>query len=211
MKHRLKVDLSRVKDPQLIVQGRSVVAGMTTHPALTGPLPGFLPNAETVKAAIDKLEDAYNAALTRDAQKIAARKEARKAVEVLLQTLAQFYETAAISDRNLLNNTGYELRRESKIYSNPLEGPFSLSVFHGNFPGVIVAKTARVPGAVSYEVHFTEGNPLDGNWTFKGVYSHASRMEMTNLEGGKIYSFRARVIGSAGAGPWSDAVSLRAL
>jgi hypothetical protein len=211
MKHGLKVDFSRFKDPQLIVQGRSVVAGMTTHPALTGPLPGFMPNTETVKAAIDMLEDAYNAALTRDVQKVAARKEARKAVEVLLQTVAKFYETAAISDRHLLNNTGYELRREGKIYNNPLETPVSLSLSHGKFPGVVVAKTARVRGAVSYEMHFTDGNPLDGNWTFKGVYSHSSRMEMTDLEGGKIYSFRARVIGSAGAGPWSDAVSLRAL
>jgi len=212
MKYGLKVDFSRFKYAELIVHGRGIIAAMSTHPVFTtGPLPGFVPNKETAEAVIDKLEVDYNASLSHDVQKVAACKESRKATEVLLQTIARFYETAAITDPHLLNNTGYELRRAKNTYASPLEALVSLSVSHGKFPGVVIARTAKSHGQVSYEVHITDGNPLDGNWAFKGVFTRSTHMEMSDLEGGKVYSFRARVIAGAGAGPWSDAVSLRAL
>lgn len=183
---------------------------MRIHPLFAGPVPSFVPTAELVQAALDKFDNAYVASLTRDVQKVAAAKEARREVEILFLILARFYEAAAVTDPHLLDNTGFEVRREASA-TNPLDAQMILSVTHGKYPGVIIAKTAKVPGAASYEIHFTEGNPLDADWPLKKVYPNASHMEMGGLNGGSMYSVRGRVISGAGEGPWSDAVSIRAL
>ena len=119
-------------------------------------------------------------------------------------------EAAAVTDPHVLDYTGFELRREASA-TNPLGAQINLSVTHGKYPGVIITKTAKVPGAASYEIHFTEGNPLDADWPLKKVYPNASYMEMAGLNGGSMYSVRGRVISGAGEGPWSDAVTIRVL
>jgi len=116
MNHRLKADYSHIKDFEFVVIGRAIIAGMSADPVFAGPVPGYMPSIKKVKTAIDKLEDACNAASPDDESTVAARIAARREAELLLVTVGQFYETAAPPDPQHLDNAGYDPSRETIIY-----------------------------------------------------------------------------------------------
>lgn len=211
MKRSLKTDLHRLKDAEFLFQGRMILACRRVHPLfVTGPVSSFVPTVERLEAVLNAFEVAASAAATRDIQKVAAAKKAREEAAVVLLILAKFYEAAAVADPQVLENTGFELQREATP-TNPLSAQLILSLAHGTFPGEIIARTDRVPGAASYEVHMTDGNPLDPDWPLKKVHPKSSYMLMSGLNGGGMYYAKVRIISSAGVGPWSNAVSIRVL
>jgi hypothetical protein len=210
---KLKVDFTHAKVPELIIGAEAVLGPWINHPAIQEPRPSFLPTPDQLKQAIDELRRTYNAALKRDQDQIKLRDRAAEALKVHLYAIAHFYETGAVTDPRFLINTGFEELPPPTSSSNAmLEAPSILSLKHGQFPGVIIAKASRTHGAGSYEMHIAEGDPtVESNWKYQGVHMHCSAMEMKDLEGGKVYSFRVRAIGPKGAGPWSPPGTLRAL
>ena len=211
---KVKVDFSRMADPAFIVYSGSVVTGLTNDSAALQNAPSFVPSLATITQQAGSFRDAYMAALKHDLDKIALRKECRTVLETSLYTLAHYLETAAINDPHLLDGTGFEVRRASggSTSKGPVPAPDYLSLRHGPFPGMVIGKTNPVPGARSFEVHFTGGDPtIEANWSYQGVHPLSSAMEMTGFEGGALLSFRVRAICSNGYGPWSPVASLRVL
>jgi len=211
----LKIDLNGLNDSEMIVRAQVLLSILSTHPAFQegAPLPSMVPNLIRLRDATDKFREAYNAALTHDVVKVGERKSRRKDLHQIISSIGQFAVVLADGDPDELSKLGYEARRQRGSASNgPLGVLSSFTVRHGDHRGTMIGKVAREPGAGSYEVQVTEGDPtLEEGWKFKGVFLHCSRMEMNGFEPGKNYSFRVRGIGSQGPGPWSAVVSLFAI
>ena len=211
MKKRRIMSYGHLSDADLLAKGGTVLNALSTHPVYQVALPTFVPTLAILKDAIDKYQEAFNAAVNRDRMKIALRKAARAEFIVILDKIARYMEMAVGDDTNLLLNTGFDITREyasANAYST-LSSPSNFSVTQGDHRGSMTAKASRIQGAASYEAHVAEGDPtVEANWNFLAVYVRPGEMLITDREPGKLYSFRLRAIGVSGVGPWSTPVSL---
>jgi len=210
---KLRASYSGWKDGDLLLHAENVHASLTENPELKDLWPAAVPFTPELKVAIDTFREAFTAALRRDLDKIALRKANRAELVTILSTMARQLETLAVNNPHLIMKSGFDTRRPygSNAVHVALGAPV-ISLKHGDFPGDITGRTPRMKGAGSFEMHSNEGDPSnEAGWKPQGVFIRASRMEMKGLEGGKVYWFRARAIGTKGVGPWSDPISLRAL
>ncbi|MCC8985014.1 MAG: fibronectin type III domain-containing protein [Nitrospira sp.] len=144
---------------------------------------------------------------------IADRNEAREALTDRLKKLATYLEMVADGDAKKLLGAGFDLRKEPGRGSGStttLPAPGDFSVKHGPHSGQVIVHAAKLAGANSYEVYYTDGNSTDDAivWTDAGTFAGCSRIEIDGLTPGKVYWFRLRAINGAGNGVWTDPASL---
>lgn len=215
MQTRLGTAYRTMKPPSLIIEAGSILAAMPRNPAFAGEVPSYVASAAQLKEAIDKLRDAFEAAITHDSIKIRARNAAQAGLVLLLDGIAKHIECFAVNNPAALFDTGFTARRgtsNSTTSTGSLMAPSSFTVRQGPQSGTMVGKVSGLASAKSIEVHVAEGDPLvEANWSFHGVYVGGSFMLMSGFNPGTQYSLRARGINSIGAGAWSAAVSLMGL
>ncbi|WP_224961179.1 fibronectin type III domain-containing protein [Geomonas subterranea] len=82
---------------------------------------------------------------------------------------------------------------------------------HGK-SGVALITVNRVPGAMAYYVGICKGDPsLPESWSTVGPFHKSRNMELTGLEPGQLYYFKAYCSGPSGQSEWSSIISLRIL
>ena len=109
-------------------------------------------------------------------------------------------------DETKLLSSGFELAKEAEVAALPsLVTDFSLT--RGDYPGTIDGHCHTVKGARAYESRFIVGAMPEGNWT-SGPTFFNSKFEWTGLKSGDTIWVEVRATGTAGAGPWSDALSI---
>lgn len=210
---KVSAAFSRYRDGNLLLFAENVLAAFIANTALTELYPPSVASIAELRQAIDAFRIGYTAALSKGTDRIAIRNERRVDLVRVLTTMAHQVETLAVKTPSVIVNSGFEASRPygSSSHHGGVDAP-RLSLKHGDFPGIIIASSPQVQRAVSLEMQITEGDPSNQEgWKFQGVHTKASRMEIGNLESGKVYWFRARGHGAAGPGPWSDPVCLRAL
>ena len=79
----------------------------------------------------------------------------------------------------------------------------NLTLTAGDMDGTLDGTSDPVPGAKSYEVQITTGDPVAGPWVTK-LQPTASRWTLEGLGSGQRVWGRARAVGPNGTGPWSD-------
>ena len=109
-------------------------------------------------------------------------------------------------DETKLLSSGFELAKEAELAAVPsLVTDFSLT--RGDYPGTIDGHCHTVKGARAYESRIIVGAMPEGNWT-SGATFFGSKFEWTGLKSGDTVWVEVRATGTAGAGPWSDAISI---
>jgi hypothetical protein len=144
------------------------------------------------------------AAATRDPQDTAAKDKAREAVLDALRKNANYVESIANHDLEMLLSSGYYANSTNHAQS-PLDPPAITEL--SNLAGTqLLLRVTPVTNARSYQVQTS----LNGNgaWAEAGIYTQARRIVLTNLTPGTVYNARARAIGgSTGYSDWSKAAS----
>ena len=212
MSQKLHAALSSLSHAGYLSTTENILSNLNNHPLVADPIPPPFPNLDQLKAVTDSYRDLYHAAQNGDRVKIAQRNMVRADSQTKFISLANYLENKAGSNTYLLLDIGFDLRdraaRGTQVGTSTVEAA-NVVVKHGEVTGVVLLKCARVNGAGSYEVQMMEGEAsADGNWQNAGSFLHCSRMEIKGLEPGKRYSFRVRVLGANGFGPWSASVSI---
>lgn len=218
MLDQLDANFRNLSNTDIIVKVGAIADALTNHPGFPLPWPDVVPDPDRLKELVAGFKNAVNAAANGDRQKISERALSRAELVQSTTLTAQYLVMKSIKERDLgrLFNTGFDLKKRTynrSASSNAiLSSPANFSVKHGPLSGTLIAKSSRVPGAATYELHMCQGDPtVEESWTTLGHFVHCSRMEVKDLEPGKRFNFRVRCLGANGPGPWSSIFSLMVL
>ena len=191
----------------LVIEAGIILTCLMSHSAFTGTVPGSVPALALLKAAIDKLREAYEAALTHDSIKIRLRNTAQEELVAILDRIAKYLEMEALTNPEVLLDTGFSKRRTASTISTGIPELTGFAVYHGPESCSAVAQ-AKLGAAKIVEVHATAGDPsVEKNWFHKALFVGESQMQMTGFNPGP-HSFRGRIVTNAGLGAWSPYVTL---
>jgi hypothetical protein len=206
MAYVLKIDFLRSRDPVALAKGRLIRTMLTNHPYHKEPLPTGVLSPDQLGELIERLQTAYDQALSRDVGKIEIRKRVRAEFNRAMRNLARHLEIFANGDPALLQNTGFDTQgdRKKKVAQvGPLPKPI-IEVVHGPRKGTLLVHIKLIIGAVIYELYLTAGDPTkEENWSKYGAFVHPSKIIVEGLISGQNYWLRARGIGETGEGTWS--------
>jgi hypothetical protein len=207
MKLTLSTAYRRMNTSQLIIEATTILTCLMKHPAFAGSPPGSVPTLMALKAAIDKLHEAYEAALTHDTVKIRARKLAQDELVSILDRISKYLEMEALTNPDVMLETGFSKRR-SATSSTAVPSLAHLAVYHGPDLGTAYGEV-KLGALKIVEIQVAEGDPLlEKNWYHKMLSVGTAQMHMTGFNSGGQYFFRGRWITNAGLGGWSPYVSL---
>lgn len=209
MNQKTKKSFPRLSDPALISAAKIILASMTNNHFFPSPYSEHVAPLDEINRTLVEYEQSFLDSLSGDKQKIAARKTVRQRLIDQLEGLASYVDLVAKGDLRMLSTTGFEIRKEAVSGSakHTAVQPV-LEVKQSPKRGAILAKTKRVPGAKSFEIHLATSDPrVEDNWRHAGVFALCSNMEISGLSPGQQYSFRLRCIMSDGPGPWSNPFS----
>lgn len=206
----IPTEYRRMAAKELIFEGQSVANAMLTNLAFAGYVPVHVATAVMIREECETLRVAFEAALSKDVNKIRERDAIKDKLVFLLDGVAKHYESMAVANPAVLLNTGFSARKPRRSTSAmPLPAPSSFTAVHGPQAGSVIAKVSRLASAKSYEVHVTEGDPsTEKTWAHKATFIDYSAMIMYGFQSGKQIWLRARGINSAGEGAWSPITSL---
>ena len=123
-----------------------------------------------------------------------------------LSSLVNDVNAEADGDETKLLSSGFELSKAATSATVPgAVSDFSLT--RGDNPGVVDGQCHSVKNARAYESQFVVAAMPDGNWQ-SGPTFFSSKFEWTGLSSGSTVWIEVRATGTAGAGPWSDPISI---
>lgn len=201
-----KLELQSKSDTELIVFARSIVTGLTGNSNFPTPDPA----PAELGTAVDNFEDANNLNEVKQTEaqaSTALKKQKRKALEELLSDAAAYVDRKAKGDEAKILSANMPVTADPTP-AGPLPAPGDLRATATEDEGVIDLRSNKVKGASSYE---WECRLHDGDHAWEAIKtSTATKILVTALTPGSLYAFRARAIGAAGPGTWSDEAVERA-
>ena len=127
-------------------------------------------------------------------------------VDALTAGLCTEVNQEADGNETEILSSGFELARAATAAAVP--GPISdFSLTRGDHPGVVDGQCHSVKNARAYESRFIVAAMPEGDWT-SGPSFFGSKFEWTGLASGSTVWIEVRASGTAGQGPWSDALSI---
>jgi hypothetical protein len=212
MQPKLVIVFKPLNEADFQAEVGTILVSVTDNPDFQQPWPDSVPLLEYIKAAYEAYMAAYHASLSRDRFKIAERDAARETLTELLKYLANYLKLVAKGDVAKFQTTVYKLRKDivRSIHGGVLPVPLDFKATHGPRSGDILLPVAKLPGAKSYEVKITEGDPASAmDWQSANLTANAFHIPIEDLIAGHAYWFRIRTLGSGGEGIWSDPISLK--
>jgi hypothetical protein len=184
----------------------SVAAAMENNPAFKGGVPQGVASAAQLLTAREKVRFTYEAALTHDSEKIKDRKAAEEEAVKLLDSVAAFYQLAAVSQPGVLFDTGFTPRPQRR--TDPILPTASgLSIYQGPSPNSAAATVNPLSTVHIWELQVAEGGVSSEQSWRSHVFNGNAPMILHGLNGGRAHDFRIRGHNRAGAGAWSTTVS----
>lgn len=211
MQAKLIITFERLSESDFQTKAGVIVAALTGNANFPEPWPAQVPSLAQITDALNTYRAAYHAALTRDTSKISQRNAARQTLTDLLKRLAPYLEAIAQGNPDVLATSGYDLRHDTTRGGNNTvpEAPSDFRVSHGQLSGTLDVHTAKLPGAGSYEVHLSQGDPsVEANWKLVITSTICNHIPLSGLTPGQTYWLRLRAINSLGAGVWTAPVSV---
>ena len=211
MQAKLITTFDRLSEPDFLAKSGTIVTALTANAHYPEPWVAQVPTLAQLTAAYTAYLDSYHAALNHDSLKIALRNSARQALTELFKRLIPYLELVAQGDTHILATTGYDLRKDIVRGGggDTLPAPADFRVAHGAKSGSFDIHIAKLPGAGSYEVQTAQGDPsIEDNWQHALSSLTSAHILLEGLTPAQSYWVRVRGIGSAGAGVWTEPVSL---
>lgn len=196
----------RMNAVALINELGSVAAAMENNPAFKNGVPQGVASAADLLATRERLKVAHEASLTHDSNKIKERKEAEAEGVKQLDSVAAFYNLAAVTVPGVLFYTGFSpnpLRKGDPL----LLMPQGVAIYQGPVSGSAAITVNPMPGVIIWELLVGEGDlSVDRNWR-PHVFNVGETMVLHGLTVDREHGFRVRGHNRAGAGPWSPSVT----
>jgi hypothetical protein len=183
----------------LITYAQAIVKAMTNNPSFPTPTPTLA----ALIAAIDDLQIAETAALSRVKGAVAVRNDKRAALVRLLQQLKAYVQTVA--DANVENGGAIIQSAALSVKKTPVLKPRIFEAVQGAVSGSakVVAPSAGL--RASYEWEYS----VDGGKTWVSVPGTLqAKTTVTGLPAGSTVMFRYKAIVKTGAGDWSQPIAL---
>jgi hypothetical protein len=184
---------------RLITQARAIVRAMTDNPLFAAPRPPL----GTVCAAIDALDAAQTATLTRAVGTVAIRDEKRLALVQLLQCLRQCVQVAADAHLDMaaaiIEGAGMAVKKTRALK------PRVFAVRPGRVSGSVQVIAPKAGHRAGYEWGYT----TDGGTTWQSTpITVQASTTVSGLRSGSRAAFRYRAATKNGLGNWSHPVSI---
>jgi hypothetical protein len=211
MQAKLIINFDQLNEADFLAKSGTIVTSLTANIHYPVPWIVQVPTLEQLTTAYTDYVDSYHAAINHDSLKIALRNSARQALTNLLKRLIPYLELVAQGDTHILATAGYDLRKDIVRGGGGdiLPAPNDFRVAHGAKSGTFDIHIAKLIGAGSYEVQITESDPsIEANWRHALSSTTSAHILLEGLVIGKVYWVRVRGIGSAGAGVWTEPVSM---
>jgi hypothetical protein len=187
------------KVPAFITYAESIVKGMTDNPSFPAPTPVL----STVTQAIDDLQVAETAALSRTKGAVATRNEKRMALVQLLQQTKAYVQTAA--DANRENAISIVQSAGMVVKKTPVRTKRSFAAKPGTVSGTVTVLTSAAARRASYDWEYS----TDGGKTWVNLPSTLqAKTTVSGLTPGATATFRVRALTKIGEGDWSQPTSL---
>jgi hypothetical protein len=197
--------LNNDSDPQLIVDTRGILTGMTGNPHYPAPSPDLAP----VQAALDgfstALANAADGGLT-----LTAIKNAKRAVLVaLLRALASYVSVTCNGDLAVLLSSGFPIQKPQRSPIGELPAPDNVTLSLGAHTGELDAAAAPVVGASTYNWRLARA---DAPTVYvQTAQTTAASTSFESLTPGVAYVTQVNAVGSAGPSDWSQPATQMAL
>ena len=202
----VKLGLSKIKPADMLVKVRNMVAKLTGNARFTTPVP---PLSEVTLTA-DMLEAAilaYN--LNPGPGEKIDRDLAVEKMKGTMVELGGYIQAASLGDLETIKSAGCAVRR-SGVPIGPLPAPRKVVARTTAYPGILDVSWAAVRGRSMYELEICQGDPnIDANWSVQALTTK-NRHTVENLASDKVYFFRVKALGAAGASPLSDSAHAKA-
>jgi hypothetical protein len=202
------------KIPELLNKARVIFNATSNHPSFQEKSLAFQQDVQKLGEAIDRLQRAFDEAMSRDRQKMSYRDTVRDELVVILGRLSMHVELAAMGDPTILRASGFDMAQDRSVKSAAdvvMPAP-ELKLKHGPLPGTLIAYAKPVKYAASYELIITDGDPtIHENYRVQGIHAHCTKMEVPGCKSGSNYWAMLRCIGPNGPGPWSAPVTIMSL
>lgn len=208
----LSVNFGKLSGIGFLVRVSAIKDGMKNNRFYPDPWPDWIPSRAQFIGAIEDYLHKSSVAENGGKGEIASRDAARESLTAMLQKVASYLEEIANGNVEMLESTGYAMRRQRTMRPpGPLPAPEKVVLRHGPLSGMLLLGSAKVKGAGAYESQLGLNPEDESSWTLRKVTSICRRVEFTGLTPGVVYFGRIRAIGSKGPGAWSDIAQLRAL
>jgi hypothetical protein len=199
------------KIPDLITQARLIRTAMASF---KGSSPELTAALAALPGAIDQMQTTFEEAKSRDSGKVALQAQAKIALKNLLRKIARLVEVISDGDLEMLRSSGFPLSKDKPSKpknTGPLPAPaFALS--HGALGSSLNVNAKHVPGAASYMVFLTDGDPsVAENYKLFGVFARCTNILIPGLTAGQKYSVIGQCVGFNGMGVMSAPCTLMSL
>jgi len=185
--------------PALIAYAQQIVKAMTGNPAFPAPVPPL----PAVTAAIDDLQSAEAAALTRVKGAVITRNEKKTALIMLLQQLKAYIQAQA--DANIENGASIIASAGVAVKKPVVHAPRVFDARPGPVSGSAKLLAASAGPHASYVWQYsTDGGKT---WVLAPVTVQAKTI-VVGLTPGATVQFRYRPVTKTGEGDWSQTIVL---
>ena len=183
----------------LITYAQGIVKGMTNNASFPNPTPTLA----QVTTAIDELQAAETAALTRAKGAAAIRNEKHTALVALLQQLRSYIQAAA--DANVENGASIIQSAGIQVRKVPVHAARVFAAKPAAVSGSVVLHAVSAARRASYEWQYS----TDGGKTWiTAPVTLQSKTTIAGLAAGATVLFKYRPVTKAGEGDWSQPASL---
>jgi len=204
---KVKLDLDGLKPTEAVAKGRNLVTMQTGNPLYATPVPPL----SSITDAANVLEAAYNAALHRDSQMVAIRREKQEILENLMRANAVYVQFTSGSNADNIISAGWDVQASSNNPIGPLPPAQGVKVSNvPGFSGQLNLDWAKVRGCNSFVVKrsVTPTNPE--SFQQIGISTKSSFVD-TAAEPGTLYFYTVTSVGPLGLGGVSEIANGRAL
>ncbi len=198
---KVKLGLAKLKLDSKLQRTQTITTAMADNENFPAPNPP-LEDLSTLRSNIIAKTNAIDAMKVALEFEMTERNLMVKGLDEALMQEAAYVQTASGGKAEIILSAGMEVA-DTPSPVGPLPAPQDLQAFTSAFKGRVDTKWEPVAGRSSYVVE-SAVNP-DGPWSQIAVTTRAN-CTATGLTGGTKYWFRARAVGAAGAGPWSEPV-----
>jgi len=199
------------KIPELIAEARHLNVTLANFTGSSVELTAAL---AALPGAIDRLQTAFEEAKSHDSGKVALQGQAKTALRKLLIKIAKLVEVISDGDMDMLRSSGLPLAKDKPAKPknvNPLPAPVFV-LTHGTLSSTMYFSAKHVPGAASYVVHITDGDPsVAENYKIFGVFARCTNILIPGLTAGQKYSIIGQCVGLNGMGVMSAPCTLMSL
>lgn len=195
---KVKIGFSGLSVIDQVMRGFHICEKMKGNVNFTDPKPTLA----VFRDSVVQLEEAYRKSRDRDRKLIQIMDIRRAEMLELVRQLAAYVQVASMGDEEKIRSSGFDVVKKGAARPH-VHQVMRLRLRQGASPASLRAIWQAVTGAESYEIQLSMDGP-DDKFFRHYLTVVGSRVNLLDLEAGRIYWVRVRAVGRKGYGTWSN-------